>query len=441
MKPLLVQSGTIYIHLDHNSNYLGRFLMDQVFDADNRLDEIIWRIGWISGLKSAGKKFARNHETLFRYGVGPSTLFNKKDATIPVRSLELTAIRKQLVDIRSNWRIPSEAELRRLTFRTPDGLIYRAGVEEKDAQFWIEDTWDCSDFDELYSIHIKRMAAQRSERTPNGARLTQKPEQLLERIIKLSSNEGQLVADFFAGTGTTAATAYKLGRQFLAVETGDYFDSDLVWRMKQVLAGRPPGIKVQRADLGGIVKVQRLEAYEETLENLTFGHASEAQRVLKLLGDEYTTRYMFEFETKESAALLDLKALAEPFDYKLRLRQGPRLEYREVDLIETYAYLQGLRIVRIRSYEEGHRIYRAVLGDRAGETMAIVWRPVSDIIDDAEGLQRDRNFLRDVVLPDLRAGLPPSADMIVHLNSAATLSDSVLIDTELARLMFEPLSW
>lgn len=181
MKDLLSPSGSIYIHLDYRTASHVRIITDEIFGPDNLQREIIWRIGWISGYKSKAKNWIRNHDNILFYNKDPNEFtFNKEYIAYP----------KDYV---------------RRDGKKPDGEGYP-----------IEDTWNCNNMDILDSIQIMSFS---SEKTGFE---TQKNENLLSRIIKASSNEGDLVADFFCGSGTTCVVAEKLERRWIGVDFGRY---------------------------------------------------------------------------------------------------------------------------------------------------------------------------------------------------------------------------
>jgi len=155
-------------------------LLDDVFGRNNFVREIIWRIGWISGYKSAAKNWIRNHDTILFYKKSQTFTFNK-------------------------MHIPY-----------PKGYVRRDGAAPTGAGYPIEDTWNCSDLDRLDSIQIMSFSQEKT------GFATQKNEGLLERIIRASSNEGDLVADFFCGSGTTGAVAERLGRRWLMADLGRF---------------------------------------------------------------------------------------------------------------------------------------------------------------------------------------------------------------------------
>ncbi|WP_079356658.1 site-specific DNA-methyltransferase [Helicobacter pylori] len=100
---------------------------------------------------------------------------------------------------------------------------------------------------------------------PNG----QKPEALLKRIIEISTQENDLVLDFFAGSGTTCAVAHKLKRKYIGIEMGEHFDSVILPRLKKVIGGFKSGA-AKEFNGGGVVKVYALESYEEILRKIKY---------------------------------------------------------------------------------------------------------------------------------------------------------------------------
>ena len=100
---------------------------------------------------------------------------------------------------------------------------------------------------------------------------TPKPEKLLKRICDIGSNQDSLVLDFFAGSGTTIATAHKLGRKWLGVEMGEHFYKVVIPRMKKVISGFASGIsKEVEFKGGGAFRYYELESYEESLEQCEY---------------------------------------------------------------------------------------------------------------------------------------------------------------------------
>ena len=180
MHRLLKPSGTLYLHLDWHADAYARLLLDEIFGADRLLNQIAWVYHGPSPIRSA---FNRKHDTILVYTKSADYTFNA-DAV------------RQAYDPST---VKTFASSPRAGFgKVPD--LERGKVPE--------DWW-----------YFPVVARLHNERTGYP---TQKPEALLERVILASSNPGELVADFFCGSGTTAVAAVRLGRRFLA--------SDISWR-------------------------------------------------------------------------------------------------------------------------------------------------------------------------------------------------------------------
>ncbi|MFZ5663147.1 MAG: DNA methyltransferase [Pseudomonadota bacterium] len=204
LKELLAENGSIYIHMDSANVHAIKIVCDEVFGASNFQREIIWRIGWISGYKSTAKNWIRNHDTILFYSKNKDHfIFNKE--YIPY----------------------------------PDGYVRRDGATPDGEGYPIEDTWNCYEIDSLDSIQIMSF---NSEKVGYP---TQKNENLLSRIIRASSNPGDLVLDCFIGSGTTAAVAQKLGRRWIGCDINKGAIQTTAKRLQTIMAeqaaeGRKP---------------------------------------------------------------------------------------------------------------------------------------------------------------------------------------------------------
>jgi len=173
---LLKPTGTIYLHLDWHADAYARLLMDEIFGAERLLNEIIWTYHGPSPIRSA---FNRKHDTILSYTKTENYTFNVDDVR--------TEYSQNTV---KTFKSSSKAGFGKV----PD--LERGKVPE--------DWW-----------YFPVVARLHSERTGYP---TQKPEQLVERVIRASSNPGDLVLDFFSGSGTTAAVAARNNRRFIAVD-------------------------------------------------------------------------------------------------------------------------------------------------------------------------------------------------------------------------------
>jgi adenine-specific DNA-methyltransferase len=132
---------------------------------------------------------------------------------------------------------------------------------------------------------------------------TQKPETLLERIIKSSSNTNSIVLDYHSGSGTTIATAHKLGRKWIGIEMGEHFDTINIYRMKKVVSGIMSGIskKLDKANSlkkGGLFKYYELEQYEQILRNLKYTDVP-SQWLENLKSEEISDCFLFDGKLSE----------------------------------------------------------------------------------------------------------------------------------------------
>lgn len=195
MKELLSENGSLYIHLDWRMAPLIRIIQDEIFGAGCFQREIIWSFSTVSGFKSIANNWIRSHDTI---------LFFSKDGSPKTFNKLYLPHKQEYID--------------RFEKTDKDGRKYRDDRSEGRRQYLDEspgrsigDVWD-----DIMSFQ------QASTSTEYLKYPTQKPETLLERVIKASSNEGDLIADFFCGSGTTIAAAEKLNRRWIGVDLGRY---------------------------------------------------------------------------------------------------------------------------------------------------------------------------------------------------------------------------
>jgi DNA modification methylase len=190
MRELLSEKGSFYIHLDwHRSHYL-RLLIDEIFGYSNFQREIIWDTQVLSGYKTITNNWIRGHDVILFYTKSKEFVFNKQK--MPHRKEYIERFNKADVD-------------GRLYFDGRGEKLYLDEIIAKGKP--IGDVW----FD-IMSFQQIPTAKERNDYP------TQKPEALLERIIKASSNPGDIVFDCFMGSGTTQAVAMKLGRRFIGAD-------------------------------------------------------------------------------------------------------------------------------------------------------------------------------------------------------------------------------
>jgi adenine-specific DNA-methyltransferase len=131
--------------------------------------------------------------------------------------------------------------------------------------------------------------------------------------------------------------------------------------------------------LGVFFKYQRLEQYEEALENIAFNASDDAmQKALEF--DQYIPKYFMEFETRGSQSLVNTAAMQDPWDYKLKVWDGFTYDTEQaVDLVETFNYLIGLHMQKCITKEINGKKYQFIIGhNNANKQIAVVWRSVKD---------------------------------------------------------------
>lgn len=191
LKELLSERGSIYVHIDWHAGHYIKLLLDDIFGKDNFKNEIIWSYSRWANVSSA---FQRMHDVIFLYTKTNNAIFYEQ-------RVKLSEARKRnLVQMVNGVKVSMRDE--------SGNIVYREQTDRP-----VSDYWDDTDiWDEIFQV-----GKNGKERLDYS---TQKPEALLERIIKASSNENSIVLDVFGGSGTTAAVAERLGRRWITTDIG-----------------------------------------------------------------------------------------------------------------------------------------------------------------------------------------------------------------------------
>jgi len=214
MYELLSPTGTLYLHLDWHADSYARLLLDEIFGPDRLLNEIIWIYHGPSPIRSA---FNRKHDTILVYTKSEKYTFN------------VDAVRQ-----------PYDPQTLKTFASSPKAGFGK--VPDLERGKVPEDWW--------YFPVVARLHGERSGYP------TQKPEALLERIIQASSSKGDLVGDFFCGSGTTPSVAARLGRQFIASDIS--FRAVHTTRTRLAQSGAPPFSIEQASDCTSSLLLDRL---------------------------------------------------------------------------------------------------------------------------------------------------------------------------------------
>lgn len=211
---------------------------------------------------------------------------------------------------------------------------------------------------------------------------------LVKRCVYLATAEQKdsIVLDYFGGSGTTGQAVISLNREdggkrkYILVEQGEYFDTVVKPRVQKAVYSteweKGKATKPQTG-ISQCFKILKLESYEDTLNNLelrrTLGQENLFSQLDSEAREDYLNHYMLDVESKES--LLSVESLQKPFDFKLKVTidSAGAYEKRNIDVVETFNYLIGLKVIKINSMlEEGLLVVKGLLP--TGENALIIWR-------------------------------------------------------------------
>lgn len=184
IKSVMSETASIYVHLDWHIGHYVKILLDEVFGEDHFRNEIVWWYLWGGRGKT---QWNPKHDTIYFYSRSDEWIFN-------------------YLDVLDDHNLMTEGSKNRLNYKGAMVTSKSESSEIPDDKVLPSDTW--------YVATINAMAKEKLDYA------TQKPEELLERIIKASSNENMVAADFFGGSGVTAAVANKLNRKFIHCDIG-----------------------------------------------------------------------------------------------------------------------------------------------------------------------------------------------------------------------------
>jgi DNA modification methylase len=193
MRDLLTPDGSIYVHCDWRVSALIRCALDEVFGSDKFLNEIAW--SYFAFKRKTTKKFPQKHDSIISFKRGERHIWN-------------TQYKPHSPEYLKRWKTDADGRLFRDDVNPTAGGARIIYLDDTEGDI-VDSAWD----------DISPVNPQASERVDYP---TQKPEALLSRIIKASTNPGDLVADLFCGSGTTPAVAERLGRKWIATDLGKF---------------------------------------------------------------------------------------------------------------------------------------------------------------------------------------------------------------------------
>ncbi len=326
-KELLSDDGSIYINIDYNETHYLKILMDEVFGRKNFQREIIWRIGWLSGYKTIAKNYIRNHDTILFYTKNPDKfIFNKVYNTIKDYAERFNNDSKK--------EILKKLKEHKINKKDADSFfkyISEVGLPEK---YPLEDTWNSSIYDKLNSIAVVSFSREKVSKMLDVDEIKgQKSEKLLQRIIEVSTNEGDIVLDYHIGTGTTSAVAHKIKRQYIGIEQMDYIENTAVARLLKVIEGEKSGISkaVNWKGGGEFVYFELAKWNEQAKEEINKAKdLSELVELLDTLYEKYFLNYNVRIKDFKE------KIIKEENFKKLSLKEQKRMFLTMLDLNQMY---------------------------------------------------------------------------------------------------------
>ena len=253
---------------------------------------------------------------------------------------------------------------------------------------------------------------------------------LVEDCLRVSSlGKNDTVLDYFGGSGTTAHATINLNRQdcgkrkYILIEMGHHFDAALKPRiMKAIYAEKWKDAKPvsRESRLSHIIKYQRIESYEDVLNNIELTERENS------LFEEHLLGYLLGSETRESPTFLNVDDLQNPFNYQLNISNGLQTQTQTIDLPETFNYLLGISVQTRRClYDDDRRylIYRGTVGQK---DVVIIWRETKGWKE--QDWERDYRFIEENELTE--------GTSEIYVNTNSIFPEAKSLDPVFKRLMF-----
>ena len=333
----LQERGSIFVRCDYNGNWIVRCIMDEIFGRDNLRNEIA--VKRTRTLKGESGRFHTAWESLYFYGNSKRITFNGFRKLKPEEEWEW-------VDMHLPGSRKDESMLHRDFFgkriKAPDGrrwTLSQEGVDDAVAKGLVR--MDAKTGLPKFLTKWETLGSNWTDisgYSPTWDFTTENSEVLLHRAVESVSGAGDMIVDFFLGSGTTIATAHKMGRKWLGVEMEDHCGNVILPRMKKVLAYDQSGISKELEDYsgGGFFKYCALEQYEEALLNARYDDGEQLE--LNSAKSPFA-QYVFFADDKFAYVLEQLRS------GELKINLGDL--YGDIDIAESLANATGKAIKQI----------------------------------------------------------------------------------------------
>jgi adenine-specific DNA-methyltransferase len=291
LRELLREDGSIWITIDDNEGHYLKVLMDEVFGRGNFVDTVIWQKA--DSPRNSARQFSSDHDYMYVYSRAPDWTPTKLARTEEANSIYTNPDN----DERGPW-LPGDPYANKpysrgqyamvgpsgRTFTPPPGRYWRISEErlrelDGDGRIWWGPTGEARPSIKRYLTEVGNLVPRTfwskddvgSNRTSKNEMrslfpddtsfTTPKPEKLLQRVMDIATNEGDLILDSFLGSGTTAAVAHKMGRRWIGIEMGEHAATHCLPRLQKVIDGEQGGIsKAVGWSGGGGFRFMRLGA-------------------------------------------------------------------------------------------------------------------------------------------------------------------------------------
>jgi adenine-specific DNA-methyltransferase len=311
---LLAADGSIFVHCDWRTNHIMRSILEEVFGKENFRNEIMWRKS--NSPKAQSKSFGNQIDTIYWFAKSDAAPYYKafkpfdekslkpysySDAKGKFRLIELEAQGVQKTPSRKSFEFKGRTaqwlySLAQLNDWDASGMIYETGSGRFSKKQYLEDMEGVL----VSDIWVDEGVAPLQGSSTEGANYpTQKPESLLRRIIESSTNEGDLVADFFCGSGTTLSVAEKLGRKWIGADLGRFAIHTSRKRLISVQRSQSELLKPFRA-----FEILNLGGYErQHFANSLGGTESEAEVLAVQRRDAFVDLVLTAYSAQRSTQL------------------------------------------------------------------------------------------------------------------------------------------
>lgn len=518
---LMREDGSFFASIDDRESFRLRLALEQSFGADGFVGEILWQKRYAPDVRTA---ISDAHEYIIAYARDVE-IFKRSRNKLPLTDAQTSQFKNPDNDPRGPWKsdnftAPGFRPNQMYAITTPTGRV----VSPPAGRCWAvtEPVFRQYEADHLmyYGADgsglpgVKRFLSEMDGMVPwtwwthqevghsqdglktimrlfgrEEAFMASKPPSLIDRIVRIATSPSDLVLDYFAGSGTTGHAVINLNREdggrrkFILIEMGNHFDTVLLPRIKKVTYtpewkdGKPKRLATaEETDRSPrIVKVLRLESYDDALNNLETRRSDTQQLLLDApeaqgpdgLKEQYVLRYMLNVETRGSQSLLNVQAFTDPTAYRLKVKRPGSDESREVnvDLLETFNWLIGLTVrhlaapqtfsaaftrdsegrlqfkdARIKQDAAGPHWFRTVTGTTPdGSKALVVWRKLT-------GVAEQDNLVLDEWFTKQGYSSKDSEFDVIWVNGGTNLENLKtpddlwkvrLIEEDFHRLMFE----